>query len=74
MVVKIEVYFDGEFWCARGIGHDIFTCAKNLDELMVNVKEATACHFEEELNKGKPLTILTLTETEVAGVTQTATG
>jgi hypothetical protein len=41
---------------------------------MTKVKEATACHFEEELNKGKPLTILMLTETEVTGVAKTATG
>ncbi len=25
MLVKLEVYSDGEYWCARGIGEDIFT-------------------------------------------------
>ena len=25
MLVKIETYFDGKWWCARGIGEDIFT-------------------------------------------------
>ena len=45
MVVKVEVYNDGEQWCARGIGADLFTCARSLDESMVEVKDAAACHF-----------------------------
>ena len=39
-MVKFEVYNDGEYWCARGIGVDIFTHGKTLDELMDNIKEA----------------------------------
>jgi hypothetical protein len=31
MLVKIETYFDGERWCARGIGEDIFTQGKTLE-------------------------------------------
>jgi len=45
MLIKIETYFDGECWCARGIGEDIFTQGKTLDELHQNVQEAVACHF-----------------------------
>jgi len=45
MLVKIENYFDGDCWCARGIGEDIFTQGRTLDELHENVKEAIACHF-----------------------------
>ncbi len=45
MLVKIETYFDGEFWCARGIGEDIFTQGATLDELFQNIKEAVALHF-----------------------------
>ena len=45
MLVKIENYFDGDCWCARGIGEDIFTQGRTLDELHENVKEAVACHF-----------------------------
>ena len=37
MLVKFEVYNDGEYWC---IGVDIFTHGKTLDELMDNIKEA----------------------------------
>ncbi len=46
MLVKIEVYSDGEFWCARGIGEDIFTQGQTVDELYANIKEAVALHFE----------------------------
>ena len=44
MLVKMEAYFDGEFWCARGIGDDIFTQGKSLDDLHENIKEAVAVH------------------------------
>jgi len=59
MLIKIETYFDGEFWCARGIGADIFTQGKTLDELHQNIKEAVAVHYGEI---DEPLTILTLSE------------
>ena len=63
MLVKMETYFDGEFWCARGIGEDIFTQGKTLDELYQNIKKAVSAHFGE-LNE--PLTILTLSEVKLA--------
>ncbi len=44
-MVKIEAYHDGEFWCARGIGEDIFTQGETLDVLIGNIKEAVALHF-----------------------------
>ena len=47
MLVKMETYFDGEFWCARGTGEDIFTQGKTLDELYHNIKEAVPLHFGE---------------------------
>ncbi|MDD5704254.1 MAG: hypothetical protein PHU23_19645 [Dehalococcoidales bacterium] len=59
MLVKIETYFDGENWCARGIGEDIFTEGKNLDELHQNIKEAVSVHF---IDSSEPITILTLSE------------
>jgi len=49
MLVKAETYHDGEFWCARGIGFDVFTQGKTLDELMENVKEAVELHFDDVL-------------------------
>jgi hypothetical protein len=34
-------------YCARALGHAIFTQAENWEELRANVLEATALHFEE---------------------------
>ena len=59
MLVKIEVYSDGEFWCARGIGEDIFTQGNTLDALYQNIKEAVSVHYGEV---DEPITILTLSE------------
>ena len=47
MLVKVEVYHDGEFWCARGIGEDIFTQGQTVDEVFQNIKAAVSLHFEE---------------------------
>jgi len=74
MVVKVEVYNDGERWCARGIGADIFTCSDTLDGLMAEIKDAVVCHYEDELKAGKSLAILTITETEVPSGTAAAAG
>ena len=49
MLVKIEVYNDGDSWCARGIGEDIFTQGLTVDELYKNIREAVALHFEDSL-------------------------
>jgi len=65
MLVKFEVYNDSEFWCARGIGVDIFTQGTTLDELMENIKEAVELHFEEELHEGNEIRILAISELEV---------
>ena len=70
MLVKIETYFDGEFWCARGTGEDIFTQGSSLDELYENIKEAVACHYE---GLAEPITILTLSEVKLSHA-KTATG
>lgn len=63
MLVKMDTYFDGEFWCARGIGEDIFTQGKTLDELYQNIKEAVSTHYGEV---DEPVTILTLSEVRLA--------
>ena len=65
MLVKFEIYHDGNYWCARGIGEDIFTQGKTLDELMDNIKEAVEVHFTELLEKGEHIKILSLSELEV---------
>jgi len=63
MLVKIETYFDGEFWCARGIGEDIFTQGDTLDDLYQNIKEAVSVHYGETY---EPITVLTLSELRLA--------
>ncbi|MGD0080175.1 MAG: hypothetical protein ABSB80_05955 [Methanoregula sp.] len=45
MLVKFEIYSDDKFWCGRGIGVDIFTQGKTLDELAANIREAVELHF-----------------------------
>lgn len=63
MLVKIETYFDGKSWCARGIGEDIFTQGDTLDDLYQNIKEAVSVHYGET---DEPITILTLSEVKLA--------
>ncbi len=71
MLVKLEAYHDGEYWCARGIGLSVFTQGKTFEELLSNAQEALALHFEETLDQGEDLQVLVMTETEVRGVHQT---
>ena len=60
MLVTFEVYYDGELWCARGIGIDIFTQGKSLDDLMENIKEAVGLHFEHPLQSGEDIRVLSI--------------
>ena len=69
MLVKIETYFDGEFWCGRGIGEDIFTQGETLDDLYRNIQEAVSVHYGEI---AEPITILTLSEVKLVNA-QTST-
>jgi hypothetical protein len=69
MLVKIETYFDGKSWCARGMGEDIFTQGSTLDDLYQNIKEAVSVHYGEI---DEPITILTLSEVKLANA-QTST-
>jgi predicted RNase H-like HicB family nuclease len=70
-MVKIDAYHDGEFWCARGIGEDIFTQGKTFDELIENIKEAVALHFDGV----EPLPdVLIISEVKLNNATAPATG
>jgi predicted RNase H-like HicB family nuclease len=68
MLVKIDTYFDGELWCAKGVSEDIFTQGETYDELLKNIKEAVSLHLEDELKKGKSAEILVMSEMELNGV------
>jgi hypothetical protein len=70
MLVKFETYCDGNYLCARGIGVDIFTHGKTLDELMAHIREAVELHLADEIEKGQTIRILSLSEAEVGSVAQ----
>jgi predicted RNase H-like HicB family nuclease len=72
MLAKLEVYYDGEYWCARGIGADVFTQGSTLDELMSNIQEAASLHFEDVLERGENLHLLILSEMEIEGAASIA--
>lgn len=61
-MVKMEAYHDGEMWCARGIGVDVFTQGETFDELIANIREAVALHFEDT---GEVPEVLVLSEIKV---------
>ena len=35
-------------YCARALGEPIFTEAENVDDLRRNVRDAVACHFDDD--------------------------
>lgn len=45
-IIKAEIYFDGENYCARCLGIDVFTQGKTLDEVVKNLREAVGLHLE----------------------------
>ncbi len=51
-IIKAEIYFDGEYYCARTLDVDVFTQGKTLDEAVKNLKEAVALHLEDEVDYG----------------------
>jgi hypothetical protein len=70
MLVKMEVYQDGDTWCARGLGEDIFTQAETADELFRNIKEAVAVHFENGAQTPE-IDILIVSELKLSNATAT---
>jgi len=71
VLVKIEAYHDGEFWCARGISESIFTQGQTFDELIENIREAVALHFEGV----EPLPdVLLLSEVKLSDATASTAG
>ncbi len=47
-MIKVEIYNDGEYYCARCLDLDVFTQGKNLEELIQNLKEAIQLHLEDD--------------------------
>lgn len=68
MLVQIKIFRDESgVWCASGTDHGIHTQGRTLDELFVNIEEATQLHFEEELASGKTVDLLIVAEKEFSG-------
>ena len=61
ILVHFEVYYDGEFWCARGTEAAIFTQGRTLDELLGELREAAELHFEDEIERGERVRLTTTT-------------
>jgi predicted RNase H-like HicB family nuclease len=72
MLAKFEIYHEGEYWCAWGIRDDIFTQGETLDELVHNLKEAVELHFEDLLERGEDVKIISISEFEVGSVAKVA--
>ncbi|GAB7016294.1 type II toxin-antitoxin system HicB family antitoxin [Methanogenium cariaci] len=68
MHVIFDIYHNGEHWCARGIGVDIFTQGKTLDDLIEQINDAAELHFAEDIEAGEQITIVSLTEFQVGSV------
>jgi predicted RNase H-like HicB family nuclease len=47
-IIKAEIYFDGEYHCARCLNIDVFTQGKTLDEAVKNLRDAVSLHLEDE--------------------------
>jgi hypothetical protein len=50
IIFEVREAEEGGFW-ARALGHSIFTQAEDWDELRTMVKDAVACHFENEQDR-----------------------
>jgi len=58
-MIKAEIYFDGEYYCARCLDIDVFTQGKTIDEVIKNLKEAVSLHIEDEkISENSILTIM----------------
>lgn len=47
-IIKLEIYYDGEYYCGKCLDFDIFTQGKTLDEVVQHLKEAIKLHLDGE--------------------------
>lgn len=66
-IIKAEIYFDGEYYCAKTLDIDVFTQGKTIDEAISNLREAVALHLEDEVGYDLkcPSSILAMMEVAV---------
>jgi len=60
--VFFNVEFDGEWWCAsaRTPGNLICTQGENIGDLINNIIDATLLHYDDLLQMGEHITIVTI--------------
>ena len=51
-IVKVEIYSDGEYYCARTLDIDVFTQGRTMGEAVERLKEAVSLHLEDEVDYG----------------------
>jgi len=49
--IIFDVIHSDDRFEARGLGHSIYTCADNQDELSTMIKDAVICHFHDSPEK-----------------------
>ena len=66
-IIKAEIYFDGEYYCAKTLEIDVFTQGKTYDEAIKNLREAVALHIEDDTDTFGtiPSSIFAMTEIAV---------
>jgi predicted RNase H-like HicB family nuclease len=52
IIFEVREAEEGGFW-ARALGYSIFTQGEDWDDLRRMVKDAVACHFEQEAERPK---------------------
>jgi len=62
MIVEFKTYFCDGWWGAHATGHSIYTQGKTVGDLIDNILEATELHFEEAIEEGELITIITAPE------------
>ena len=62
MQVFFDVEFDGEWWCAsaRTPGNLICTQGENIGDLINNIIDAALLHYDDLLQMGEHITIVTI--------------
>ena len=62
MIVEFKTYFCDGWWGAHATGHSIYTQGKTVGDLIDNILEAAELHFEEVIEEGELITIITAPE------------
>jgi len=56
------------------IREDIFTQGRTLDELVKNLEDAVELHYEDEIERGEEVRIISISDLEVGSIAKGASG